>query len=631
MRKITKIRRTVRAISPVISVLLMIAIAVAASLVAYAWVSGYMDFTTTKVGKSIQIQSISTTAVYVQNVGDSPVTITDIYVDGVLDTHNNLTAATPLGTSGTLTILFTSGYELPREGNQATIKIVTEDGISAQLTKTFSGSSSGSGSPTTANVNFVMDIGGSSISPAAGIHSYTIGQVISISTAAATDYIFNEWTATGSIVIADEYNPVTTATINSAGTITATFTYSPATYYDVDFVLGLGGASMNPSDDQSYPEGLVVPISATADVDYEFNEWTATGSITIADSTLPSTTATINSAGTITATFTYAPVTYDVDFILGAGGLSLTPDDGPYVGDVAISATAQTGYTFNQWESTGSITFVDAGSASTTATVSGAGTITATFTQDEYTLTVNVDGSGSVTKNPNQATYHYGDSVTLTANPGTGYHFTEWSGDLSGSTNPETIVINGNTAVTATFEENAPVEHTLVLRPIGTGSVTENTNPTWWMTSNWECVDDSTSDGDSTYIYDNSQYDGDNTDTYATANPDGSITGTITKVDVYIVCRRSGSGSGTSYARTSLRIGGTTYNGDRTALGSSWAILGPTSYATNPNGGSAWTWTNINDLECGVTLESGDTQGSTQNVAWCTQVWIEVTYLSTTP
>ena len=86
MKKITKFRRSVKAISPVISVLLMIAIAVAASLVAYAWVMGYLDFTTTKVGKAIQIQSISTDSVYVQNVGDSPVTINAVYVDGDLMT-----------------------------------------------------------------------------------------------------------------------------------------------------------------------------------------------------------------------------------------------------------------------------------------------------------------------------------------------------------------------------------------------------------------------------------------------------------------------------------------------------------------------------------------------------------------
>jgi len=45
----------------------------------------------------------------------------------------------------------------------------------------------------------------------------------------------------------------------------------------------------------------------------------------------------------------------------------------------------------------------------------------------EYTLSVNVEGSGSVTKNPNQTTYTYGQVVTLNATPNTGWSFNHWS------------------------------------------------------------------------------------------------------------------------------------------------------------------------------------------------------------
>jgi hypothetical protein len=69
----------------------------------------------------------------------------------------------------------------------------------------------------------------------------------------------------------------------------------------------------------------------------------------------------------------------------------------------------------------------------------------------QYTLTTNVVGSGSITKNPNQVTYNVGTIVTLTANAGYGWTFDSWSGDLSGSTNPTTITMNGNKAITATF------------------------------------------------------------------------------------------------------------------------------------------------------------------------------------
>ncbi len=85
-----------RAISPVIATLLMIAIAVVASLVTYAWVMGYMNFTTEKTGKAIQIQSISYPStggqaftIYVQNVGESDLLLSNansVFINGAAAT-----------------------------------------------------------------------------------------------------------------------------------------------------------------------------------------------------------------------------------------------------------------------------------------------------------------------------------------------------------------------------------------------------------------------------------------------------------------------------------------------------------------------------------------------------------------
>jgi uncharacterized repeat protein (TIGR02543 family) len=71
----------------------------------------------------------------------------------------------------------------------------------------------------------------------------------------------------------------------------------------------------------------------------------------------------------------------------------------------------------------------------------------------QYTLTVNTMGNGSVTLDPPGGLYDAGTPVELTAEADPGWTFSGWSGDLGGSDNPETIVMNGDKNVTATFTE----------------------------------------------------------------------------------------------------------------------------------------------------------------------------------
>jgi outer membrane protein assembly factor BamB len=72
----------------------------------------------------------------------------------------------------------------------------------------------------------------------------------------------------------------------------------------------------------------------------------------------------------------------------------------------------------------------------------------------EYTLTVTATGSGLVSKSPDKATYTEGESVQLIATAVSDYSFTGWSGDLSGSTNPISIILNANKVVIAAFTQN---------------------------------------------------------------------------------------------------------------------------------------------------------------------------------
>ncbi len=69
----------------------------------------------------------------------------------------------------------------------------------------------------------------------------------------------------------------------------------------------------------------------------------------------------------------------------------------------------------------------------------------------KFMLKVNKAGSGSVSLNPSEGIYDEGTVVMLTANPDPGWSFDHWSGYLSGSKNPETVLMDSPKFITANF------------------------------------------------------------------------------------------------------------------------------------------------------------------------------------
>jgi uncharacterized repeat protein (TIGR02543 family) len=73
------------------------------------------------------------------------------------------------------------------------------------------------------------------------------------------------------------------------------------------------------------------------------------------------------------------------------------------------------------------------------------------------TLAVKVEGQGSVEVSPSLPEYQFGDIVQLTATPASAnWAFTGWTGDLSGSSNPGAITIDGDKSVKAVFTPTNP-------------------------------------------------------------------------------------------------------------------------------------------------------------------------------
>ena len=71
----------------------------------------------------------------------------------------------------------------------------------------------------------------------------------------------------------------------------------------------------------------------------------------------------------------------------------------------------------------------------------------------KYTLSFWIIGAGSLNITPLNSSYEPGTEITITAVPEAGWKFSSWGNDLSGSANPEKIIMNKNKSVIVTFEQ----------------------------------------------------------------------------------------------------------------------------------------------------------------------------------
>jgi FlaG/FlaF family flagellin (archaellin) len=626
MKTRANIRRSIKAVSPVISVLLMIAIAVAASLVAYAWVMGYMGGTTTKVGKAVLIQSMAKNTgddkliVYVQNVGQGPVTISSTYVNDELQTFTTDKTDNKLDEGNTATA--TIDYVVT-PGVQVKVKVVTTEGISAESTN-FNLNGGGGGSiPVARTLTVTVSSGNGDVTKDPDQASYADGTPVTLEAIPDDGWSFHEWDGdlTGSV------NP-TTITMDGDKTVTATFTQNE--YALTINTVGSGSVDKLP-DQLTYHLGDSVQLTANPVAGSTFSGWSGD----LGGSTNPENLI-IDADPEVTATFTLTQ--YQVTFqqsglsgdasgtVLTVGSTTYTQsqlpltniwvDDGTtflYTGTVSAGATKQ--YV---------LTGVTGGLASP---IHASGTATGNY-KTQYQVTFDQKGLdssatdvvtiGGITKTKAnlpysdwfdyQTAYSYNSQVSTTD-----VHKTfERTGGAS----------SGQITATGTL---TGIYGRLILRPESDGSSTSC--GTHGESANYNCVDESSADGDSTYVYGT----GDDSYRYDYYNiPDvGTISGTVT-INSVTVNMVSMAESQNSYndvrGRTVIFYNSNRYDGTERILPTSgWT---PYSDAFSRPGGGTWTFTNINSLQIGVGLRSHNSSGNFRE-ARCTQVWVVIEYTVT--
>jgi len=145
--------------------------------------------------------------------------------------------------------------------------------------------------------------------------------------------------------------------------------------------------------------------------------------------------ATYSFAANITLYAQWTINQYTLTYNAGAGGTisGITPQPVNHgASGSAVTAVPNPGFAFVNWSD------LSTANPRTDTNVTGPITVTANFVAT-YTLGVTTVGSGSVTKNPDQASYNNGTVVELTAVPDTGWTFNGWSGDTEDLNYPNRV------------------------------------------------------------------------------------------------------------------------------------------------------------------------------------------------
>ena len=197
-----------------------------------------------------------------------------------------------------------------------------------------------------------------------------------------------------------------------------------------------------------YDSGTRVTLTGVPSDGWSFGTWNgaATGSSN-------PTTVMMDTDQNVLAVFTeIAPIQYSVAIdTQGAGTVTLSPPGGAYDDGTVLMlmASPAEGWIFSHWS--GAVSSSDNPAA---LLVDGHKIVTAIFTQapsQTYQLSLNIEGSGSVTIDPPGGVYESGTIVALTAMPATDWVFSGWNDALMGMANPETIVMDGDKEVSAIF------------------------------------------------------------------------------------------------------------------------------------------------------------------------------------
>jgi Divergent InlB B-repeat domain len=338
---------------------------------------------------------------------------------------------------------------------------------------------------TTSPANLMVSADGGTPVVAPLVESWAAGSTHTIATsspqtgAPGVQYVFNNWSDSG--------------TISHSITVPSTATTYTATF-DTQYQLTTQASpsadgSVTPASGGYYAGGAVIPVTATANSGFQFNNWTSTGG-TFDSSTAASTNFHMPSAPA-TVTGNFAVAMEQITITTSPANLLVSADGGtPVVAPLVVSWAAGSSHTIatsspqngagvqNVWSS-----WSDGMAISHGITVPPSPTTyTATFnTSYQLTMVASPSADGSVTP-PSGSYYAGGAIIPVTATANAGFQFTNWTstgGTFDSSTSASTNfhMPSAPATVTGNFA-NSTVQITVGTSPAGLSFTVDGTTYT---------------------------------------------------------------------------------------------------------------------------------------------------------
>ena len=203
-----------------------------------------------------------------------------------------------------------------------------------------------------------------------------------------------------------------------------------------------------------YAYGTTVNVSALPNPGRYFSRWANTNFGAVNPTTIAVNSTNINCSA-LFSTLSASNVSLAL-MASGPGTVSVIPASNYFalISTVSVTATPGPGNVFLGW-------IGDAVGTNNPLSVmmDASKTITAYFatvSTNAFILTLLASGSGTISNSAPPTSYTNGQTTVLTALPGSGYVFLNWSGSVGGNQNPLTVTVNSNETITANFAVASP-------------------------------------------------------------------------------------------------------------------------------------------------------------------------------